>query len=52
MKKKELIKHLYHFIMELAMKVDRKDFDKLRDKWNILIEECETKIKINGNKPN
>jgi len=48
MKDKELIKHLYHFIMELAMKVDRKDFDKLRDKWNILMEECETKIKIDG----
>lgn len=48
MKNKELIKQLYHFIIELSLKVDRKDFDKLRDKWNILMEECETKIKING----
>jgi len=48
MKDKELIKHLYHFIMELAMKVDRKDFDKLRVEWETLNKEIETKLKING----
>lgn len=48
MKDKELIKQLYHFIIKLSMKVERRDFDKVRDKWEILNKEIETKIKING----
>lgn len=44
MEDKELIKQMYHFTIELALKVPRKDFNKIRDKWNTLMQECEKKI--------
>lgn len=46
MKDKELIKEMYYFAMELARKLDSKDFDSFRIKWNDLMNECERKLQI------
>lgn len=45
MKKKELIKQLYHFIIELSLKTNRQGFDSLRDEWEELKNIVETKLK-------
>jgi len=40
----ELIKKMHAFAIELGLKVSRKDFDEIREKWNLLMSECEKRM--------
>ena len=46
MTNEKLIREMYVFVQELALDLKQEAFSKHRDKWNILMQECEEKLNL------
>lgn len=46
MEDKELIKEMYRLSISLAQDLKQDAFNKHRDKWNKLMDECESKLNM------